>query len=504
MSNFVEVTFSQNEQELAEQAIERLVTLMEEKGYSEWSYSEADLEIILIGILAGMALTAAQIASVVPNAIFRQFGTQLLKVSYNEGTYAIGKTKWTVVPSGAIRSIPAGTQIEIGGLGFAVQTETEVPASSSSVTLQVVALERGEEYNKQSGLAAQVNPLDWVLEVQLVGETYEGTNEENDEEYLIRLADTLALQAPRPITAEDYADFLLNAPESIAGVKVGRATSIDGYNGAENEFEGKIELGHLTEVKEVTSFTGITKGTELKDAGGVIPSGTTVESFNVSSKIIVMSASATAEHAKEKIKAIGSYENQRYVTTFVTNSKGEALTTEQMEILEHWLKGGEFKGIKYPGYREINFQCPVEAPQYNKISLICEVKVLPEYTKETVKVSVEEALRKFISPATWGNPSVTTSGDVTWLNYVNGEKLYSPIRYNQVIGVIEAVPGVGYVVSGSTGLKIGLETKPPTGTSDVYMYGAAPLPKLYTEQEVVTEGGKTKGEYEEYFSVKVK
>ena len=48
---FVSIEFSQSETALAQEAILRLQTLMEEHGYVGWSYSESDLEIILVGVL---------------------------------------------------------------------------------------------------------------------------------------------------------------------------------------------------------------------------------------------------------------------------------------------------------------------------------------------------------------------------------------------------------------------------------------------------------------------
>ena len=501
MSNFIEVTFSQNETTLANEAITKLVELMEARRGEGWTYSESDLEIIILDVLAGMAIPAAQVASVVPNAIFRQFGTQLIKLTYNEGTYATGKTTWTVASSETVREIPAGTQIEAYGQGFSVTTGVEVPAKTTTITnVSVTALETGEDYNKVIGKAEQVNPIDWVLEVQFIGETSGGMPEESDEAYLERLADQLALQAPRPITAEDYATFVLDVPESIADVKVGRATSIDGYKEGTVEHEGKVTSGS-NEMSEVASYSEITIGSEI--VGTDIPTGTYVTALPGSEKV-TMSNKATGSPSKQKYKFVGTYENQKYVTTFVTNEAGGALEPEQRKKIEYWLTGGEYNGVKYAGYRELNFKCPIESASYNKISVLTEVKVLPEYTKATVKLNVEEAIRQYLNPAKWGNPSSSTTGANSWLNYVNGEKLFGTVRYNDLLVVIGSVQGVAYVVPGSAGLAIGLEVKGPTGVVDLQMKGPAPLPKTYTEKEVVTEEGKTKSEYEEFFKVTVK
>lgn len=462
--SFIQVEINTSEGQLAEEAKAKLVELVEASGVTGYELAEADLETILIDVLSSMAITAAQIAAVVPAAIFRAFGTQLVKLPFNEGAAATATTEWKISPEAVIRHIPAGTTIEAGGLGFEVETETEVPASASSVKPQVVAVERGAEYNGVTGVAQQTNPIDWVTEVQIIGETSNGENEESDEAYLERLASSLALQAPRPITAGNFAAFLLDAPTAVAGVKVGRATSIDGYNGETHEPEALVTSGSA-KLKEVTSYTGVTVGTEVVGTG--IPKGTTVTSVSsgeITAKELTMSAAATSSPAKGKVKMVGSYENGRYVTTFVTNSKGEALSGTAMGKLEAYL--GE--------YREINFRAKVQAPTFNKVYLKVAVKVLPEYTAETVKGSVETALKGFLSPEKWGNPSGTAG---TWLNYSNGVKLYGTIRYNQIVGAIEGVPGVAYVLAGASGLEVGLE-EGAKGTADLSMVGAAPLPEV--------------------------
>jgi len=465
MTSFLSVEITTNEQELAEVAKKKLIELVEASGVTGYELAEADLETILIDVLAGMALTAAQIAAVVPAAIFRQFGTQLLKLPFNEGAAATGTTKWTIIPEAVVRHISAGTTIEAGGVGFEVEAETEVPSSATSVSLQVVAVEKGTESNGISGVAQQTNPINYVSEVQFVGESSGGAAEESDEEYLNRLAATLTLQAPRPITAQNYATFVLDVPSSVvpSGVVVGRATSIDGYNGATNEAEAKVSSGSAL-ITEITSETGLTAGTEVVGTG--LPKGTVLVA-KIKAKEWELSAKATSSPAKGPYKFVGSYENQRYVTTFVTNKEGKALSNTAMTDIEEWLKS----------YREINFKTPVAAPTENEVFVKTKIHILPEYVAATVKASVESAVREFLSPAKWGNPTAATTGSNQWINYVNGVRLYGLVRYNQVLEVIGATPGVAYVWAGAAGLEIGLESG-SKGTADLSMVGPAPLPSL--------------------------
>jgi uncharacterized phage protein gp47/JayE len=232
MTTFLEAEVTTSEQQLKELARAKLIELMEASGVVGYEAKSASLEVIILSVAAALFAGTAQTAAVVLNAIFRAFGTQLLKLPFNEGASATGKTKWTVVPAEGPRTIEAGTQIEAGGQGFYVETNTEVKAKATSVELQVVALERGTEGNGIKGVAQQINPYDWVTEVQFVGETSGGAEQESDTEYLVRLAGQLQLQAPRPVNAADFAPFILGVPSGIlpAGIVVGRATSLDLYD----------------------------------------------------------------------------------------------------------------------------------------------------------------------------------------------------------------------------------------------------------------------------------
>jgi hypothetical protein len=401
---FIEVKLTLSEEQLAREALEKLVTLIEAKGVVGWEPSDADLEVILLGVIAMMALNVATVAAVVPPAIFRAFGTQLVKIPYNEGASATALTTWTIIPAEGVREIEADTTIEAGGHGFAVEVDTEVPAKATSVTLQVVAVGRGTEYNGVGGVARQTNPIDFVPEVQFVGETTGGAEQETDEEYLNRLTEALKLQAPRPITASDYAIFVLDVPAAIlpAGVRVGRATAIDGYN-------------------------AVTKGEGV----------------------------------------------ERCVTTFVTDPEGKALSAPAMEAIETWVRG----------FREINFLAQVEAPSYSKVFITCKLHVASGYAPEAVLESVESALLGAINPKTWGMPVHGDPGAAAgWVNERPGK-----VRYNTILGLVEALPGVAYVFPGSEGLKIGTSAG-PTGTADLSLEGPAPLPETSVGAIILTAG----------------
>jgi hypothetical protein len=400
MSAFVEAEVVQNEQALKELARAKLIELVEASGVVGYEAKSAALEVIILSVAAALFAGTAQTSALVLNAIFREFGTQLLKLPFNEGASATGKTKWTIAPAEGVRTIEAGTQIEAGGQGFYVEANTEVKAKATSVELQVIALERGVEGNKVSGVAQQINPLDYVLEVQFVGETSGGAEQESDAQYLIRLAAQLQLQAPRPVNAADFAPFILGVPSGIlpAGIVVERATAIDLYD------------------------------------------------------------AATAES------------NVPFCcTTWVLGREGALLSTPDIEALETWVST----------FAPENFLPFVRNPVVEKIYCTFKVKVLSTYNAEAVVANAKAAVIALLSKEKWGNPTAQTTGSQQWINETK-------VRYNVILGTIEAVPGVAYCLPGSEGLKIGTSAT-PTGTTDITLSGGPVVLPEATSATVVAE-----------------
>jgi Baseplate J-like protein len=484
---YVEAPIVTSEAQLQEEALAKLTAELEKAGVVGYVPKEAELAIIVLKVLATMAQNAAIVASTVLNAVFTQFGVQLVKVPVNEGASATAKTLWTVVSSEGVRTIEAGTQIEAGGQGFRVEVNTEVKAKATSVELQVVALERGTVGNKISGVANQVNPYDWVTEVQIVGETTGGQEEETAEEYRNRLVAALQLQAPRPITASNFAEMTVLIPESTLGLIVGRATCIDGYS---PESAGK-GLGNLvieaktnssTTLTEVSTFTGVSleslslpqkhPGSELhwKADGAeykVLPRGTTAVSKPGAGEMKI-SVAALKSEAKGKIEVIGAYEQQRTVTVFVAKTTGHTAAENEYS--------SEVRA-KIQAYleerRELGFLVYVASASYSEVRVKGAVHVEQGYTEASVVANVKAAVEALLAPGTWGNPSRQTTGSTSWLNATQGANL---VRYNQVVEAMASTPGVQYVPTGSAGLAIGLEEAPGSKVVDLVLPGPAPLP----------------------------
>jgi len=460
VGDFLDVVIDSDPTSITDTGIEQITSTLTTNGFPGWTPNDGDLEIILLTIIAQMAADVASMAAQVPAAIFRAFGTKLIGVAYNQGAAATLSTTWTLADTLG-HTIPGGTYVTVADLGFYVESDVIVNPGSSTTTVLLVAVDQGTSYNGVASPIATVDEVDWVLSIAASGSASGGADPEDDDAYQDRLATELALQAPRPITASDYAAMALSAPSTIlpSGVVVGRATAIDGYDPSANVFTGNTTSRSAT-VASVSSFVGVTAGSVITGAG--IPAGTTVLSINTGTSTLVLSQAATATATGASLTSTGSYGNSRTVTTFVTDPEGVALSSPAMTALASWLLG----------YREVNFLTYVVAPSYTPIYVTFQVHCLPGYDQTATITAAENAILNYLGPATWGAASASNGG-AQWLNSAQG---FNVIRYNKLLGVIENVPGVDYVPPGSTGLAIGT-TASPSGTSDITLIGPAPLPQ---------------------------
>lgn len=459
MGDFLDVVIDSDPTSITDSGIEQLTSTLEANGFPGWTPNDGDLEVIILSIVAQMAADVAAVAAQVPAAIFRAFGTKLLGVAYNQGAAATLVSTWTLADTLG-HTIPAGTYVTVADLGFYIESDVVVAPGSSTASVLLVAVEQGSSYNGVASPIVTVDEIDWVLSIAATGSSSGGADAEDDDAYQSRLATELALQAPRPITASDYAGMALSAPSTIlpSGVVVGRATAIDGYDPSAHMFTGNTTSSSRT-VASVSSFTGVTVGSVITGTG--IPAGTTVTAINTGASTLTLSNNATATATGVSLTSTGSYGNSRTVTTFVTDTSGNAISSPGMSALATWLAS----------YREINFLVYVVAPSYTPIYVTFQVHILPGYDSTATVSAAQAAVLNYLNPAIWGSASASNGG-AQWLNSAQG---FNIVRYNKLLGVIENVPGVDYVPSGSTGLAIGTAPS-PSGTSDITLLGPAPLP----------------------------
>src|SRR4051794_5507225 len=133
---FVSVPITSDSQTLADDAVEVL-----RDRWEGWEPNDGDLEVVQIEALAPMAQNAAETASRVFPAIFRAYGTDLVGVSYENGTRASTTVTFTLTDTDG-HAIPAGSEIDVDGFSFATDAEVVVaPGLDVAAAVPVTATE---------------------------------------------------------------------------------------------------------------------------------------------------------------------------------------------------------------------------------------------------------------------------------------------------------------------------------------------------------------------------
>lgn len=213
--------------------------------WPDWTPNENNLEAWLISACVRIVAEARDLASEVPPAIFRYWGTTVVGLPPLDPTSALVSSTWTIVagenPAG--RTIEAGTWVLIPGsdgepITFEVVSDITVAAGVYTTSLnevQLRSLEAGEFTDGIGGNGVIVDlqdPIAWVEQITLGSPTAGGSDGETDEDYLDRLSSRLTLMTPRPILARDFE--LLAADIALRNGVVTRQVALDGYNPADD------------------------------------------------------------------------------------------------------------------------------------------------------------------------------------------------------------------------------------------------------------------------------
>src|ERR1035437_8395858 len=280
------------------------------RGITGWAPAAADLEIIQIQILANMYSEVAALSAQVPPSIFRAFGTKLFNVPYRYAVPATATTVWELTDTLG-HTIPALTFVSIGGEGFYPTADTIVAPGFAAAAITVVAVDTGTVYNGLGDPTSLIDGLSFVASVSTTGVSADGVDAEPDADYLNRLTAELTLQAPRPITANDYAIFVgAFAPIAALGQDqqdVGRATAIDGFSPTSSNFTCTTSSGspNVTAVTGPGTFTIPAVGATV--TGTSVPANTTVlASPAPTTTTFTMSNNATGAAAAGLVLAVSS------------------------------------------------------------------------------------------------------------------------------------------------------------------------------------------------------
>lgn len=227
---YVSVPIETNPNALAQLAFVRL-----QQRFPDWTPQDAQLATWVISVIALQAAEVRDVASDVPAAIFRYFGKSLLNLPPIDAAPAATSVTVTMKDNAGY-TLPAGSLVaglrDPNGIlrGFQNTIDIVIPPGNTATPAGGVSLTALEEGADASGLGNNGSILELVTSLERVASVVAtvtssgGTDVESDDNYLIRLAADLQLQAPRPILPRDFAIFAKN----ISGV--GRALALDGYD----------------------------------------------------------------------------------------------------------------------------------------------------------------------------------------------------------------------------------------------------------------------------------
>jgi hypothetical protein len=197
--------------------------------FDGWVAHDGNLEVGLVDEFSAVSAELRQEAVTVPEAIYQTYGEEVLGIPAIPPEPASAFSTWTALDDLGY-TIVAGTQLTLARSGddlvaFEVLSSVEIPVGETTATgVQLVALAAGLQGNELSGAAELIDPLSWVLDVNVPTPTTGGIDGQTLEDYLTQLIMLMRLIAIRPILPLDFAILALRLPG------VGRAVAMDLYD----------------------------------------------------------------------------------------------------------------------------------------------------------------------------------------------------------------------------------------------------------------------------------
>lgn len=417
----------------------------------------ADRAYIQAQVFASWAASIAQLCSAGATELWRQFGLQMLGLQYEQGTPALAIVTVTATDTLG-HTLPSGTQLLLtlngSQVGFQTVSSLTIPSSSSSGNVTVAAVQSGSGFNGAAG-PAELDGVNWVSSVSVLTTASGGVDQEDDDQYVQRLAQATQLLGFATATAGNFATRALNFIPTVGTdqEEVGRATAIDGYDPSTKTFTVTTTNASPNLTVTTPPATGITAAPGASISGTNIQASTIVNSS--ASASIVMSKNATASGSGISASVGGTLGNERTVTIAITDASGSALNSDTLTAVDSYLAT----------FREEGFVINVVSPSYNTIYVTVSVIGSPGFSASTVQTNVQAALLAYLTPANFGLPQGAISG---WQNS-------QTIHLSRVTAVIQGTLGVDSVVPGT--LAVGLAASPSVSTADLTLVGGFPLPQ---------------------------
>lgn len=200
------------------------------------NYVPSDSQLAYRGavVLIGLIAEGLDVASLVPDEIFRTLGSKLHSLPPVEAAYATADTTWVMIDNAGYPVIPAGTLVSIDGVFFETTQDFNVPSLQTTKTpVGIKAIDAGTGPSNLGNVGAIVEleeGYSFVASITLNGPTVGGQDAEDIDTYMTRLRELFTLMTPRAITASNLATLA----RTVGGVDA--AVAVKGYNPADGTF----------------------------------------------------------------------------------------------------------------------------------------------------------------------------------------------------------------------------------------------------------------------------
>lgn len=460
------------------------------RGYfPNFNPQEAQLAVVIIAALALRAAGLNDLAGMVPRAIYRTFGADLIGLPPGDGSRATATVSISVRDSNGY-TIEDGTLLGIEDVNgdlhlFQLVSPAVIPLGQTTISNVVVEAEQegATANNITAGNVTMVDALDYVTNVTQQGTSSGGSDPEEDDDYLNRLSRRLGL-IPRPVVAEDFANLML-----VEWPEIYRAFARNRYTPGLNEIQ---EISHAATAGTITLvFEGQTT-TALSFNETAASLKTRLEALSniaVDEVIVTGGPWPTAPLRIEFTGTLGNSNRTQITagTNSLTGGGGAAsfsvVTARQGQVFnadtdDEITVGGIYEdglglsttlkaevAVFLAAQRLYGFVVNVADPTFHDIAIVYSIYKFPQYSDADVAAGIDAALRGFLSPLTWGS----TPDDARAM-------VRDPeVALNSIIGVINGVQGVQRVNSVTIGLNGGAPA-----AANATMTGTWPLPRPAT------------------------
>lgn len=332
-----------------------------------------NVETVLLEAGSQIAAEVVEQAAQVDPVIFAYLGGSLVGIPIRDATSATGTATITWATDTPAVMLDAGTQLAVphpSGEAVLMETDSDVTAVAGGgvSTVGITAAVQGAAGNGAFGSSELINVLDGVAAVNVAVATSGGTDQEDPDAYLDRLADAFTILAPRPILPGDHATLVRQLPG------VGRALAID-------LLQPPASSGGVNDAPDAPNPPA---------PWGPEPNGATPVA--------------------------------RCTTVAITASNGAAPSPQLMQQAYTALDSA----------REVNFLNYVIPPTYTVVGVQATLTAWPGYSREEVQAQAAAQLALWLDANSWGTsgasdatewvvqPKVRISEAVDWLNRAVG------------------------------------------------------------------------------------